>query len=93
MIAQRIDLQTPLRSNMKDDRETDFVKRLVSTRRLVETVIGQLTDRFGIANIKARKLWHFSRKVARKILAHTVAYAINLKINPLNPLQFDKIIN
>jgi hypothetical protein len=93
LIAQGINLQTPLRSNMKDDRDKCFVKMLVSTRRLVETVIGQLTDRFGIANLKARKLWHFSRKVARKILAHTVAYAINLKINPLNPLQFDKIIN
>ena len=67
---------------MKDDRDKYFVKMLVLTRRLVETVIGQLTDRFGIANIKARK-----------ILAHTVAYAINLKINPLNPLQFDKIID
>lgn len=93
LIAQGINLQTPLRSNMKDDRDKCFVKMLVSTRRLIETVIGQLTDRFGIANIKARKLWHFSRKVARKILAYTVAYAINLKINPLNPLQFDKIIN
>ena len=38
--AQGIDLQTPLRSNMKDDRDKGFVKRLVSTRRLVETVIG-----------------------------------------------------
>ena len=90
---QCIDLQTPLRTNMKDSRSKDFVKNIVSTRRLIETVISQLTDRFKIAKIKAKKLWHFSRKVTRKILAHTVAYAINMKINPLAPLQFDKILN
>ena len=78
---------------MKDSRSKDFVKNIVSTRRLIETVISQLTDRFKIAKIKAKKLWHFSRKVTRKILAHTVAYAINMKINPLAPLQFDKILN
>lgn len=35
-------LQTSKRSNMKENRDRDRVKLLVKTRRLVETVIGQL---------------------------------------------------
>ncbi len=33
------ELQTPLRSNMKDDRDKTFVKRLVSTITLVEKLL------------------------------------------------------
>jgi hypothetical protein len=43
-----IDLQTPFRANMKDNRHPSFVKKLTSVRRLVETVIGQLSERFNI---------------------------------------------
>ncbi len=87
-----IDLQTPLRSNMKDNRPRWFVRKIVSVRRLVETVIGQLSDRFQIEKIRAKKLWHFLRRVTRKILAHTVAFAINKQIRPENPLQFEYLI-
>lgn len=90
---QGIDLQTPLRSNMKDDRPRWVVKKLISVRRLVETVIGQLTERFQIEKIRAKKTWHFLRRATRKILAHTVAFAINKKINPENPLQFEHLIS
>jgi len=68
-----VNLQTPLRANMADSRGPNFSKWLVSTRRLVETVIGQLTERFHIQKIRARHLWHFTSRIARKTLAHTVA--------------------
>jgi hypothetical protein len=87
-----VHLQTPLRSNMTDSRPHWFVKKIVSVRRLVETMISQLTDRFGIARIKAKNLWHFLRRVTRKILAHTIAFAINKQINPDNPLQFESLV-
>lgn len=35
-------LQTPVRGNMKEDRSPVFINWMLSTRRLVETVIGQL---------------------------------------------------
>ena len=41
-----LNLQTPLRSNMHDPRPKSFVNQLMNTRRLIETVIGQLVDRF-----------------------------------------------
>ena len=68
-----IDLQTPLRSNMKDHRDPLYVSQLMKTRRLIETVIGQLSDHFYIEKVRARDLWHLTSRVARKVLAHTVA--------------------
>lgn len=87
-----IDLQTAARSNMTENRSKEFIKWLVSTRRLVETVIGQLTDRFQIEKVRARKLWYLTNRIARKVLSHTICACINKKIgNP--PLQFELLIN
>lgn len=86
-----INLQTPLRDNMQDDRDPEFIKLLISTRRLVETVIGQLTERFNIAKVWARDAWHQTNRVARKILSHTMAMACAKKLG-LPPLQFENII-
>lgn len=49
-----IQLETLLRKNIKDDRSRKTVKTLNSVRRLVETVIGQLTIRFNIEKVWAR---------------------------------------
>lgn len=83
-----LNLQTSRRSNMKDTRGKFFNRWLVSTRRLVETVIGQLAGRFSIERVLARDLWHLTNRVNRKILAHTIAIWINKSLgNP--PLQFE----
>lgn len=86
-----IDLQTAVRSNMRETRSEKFVSWLKSTRRLVETVIGQLTERFNIEKIRARKLWYLTGRIARKTLAHTVCVFIN-KQNGNPPLQFDLLV-
>lgn len=86
-----INLQTPLRANMQDERDPNFVKMLISTRRLVETVIGQLTGRFNISKVWARDAWHQTNRIARKILSHTVAMACAKNLG-LPPLQFENII-
>lgn len=84
-----IHLWTPKRSNMKGEREPPEMRKLfVGTRRLVETVIGQLTDRFRIEKVRARKLWYFTNRIVRKILAHTVCVFINKMIgNPALQLE------
>ena len=69
---QGIDLQTPLRKNMPDLRPKAFVSQLMSSRRLVETVIGQLTERFHIEKVRARDTWHLANRFIRKLLAHTM---------------------
>jgi len=72
LAQQGIDLQTPLRKNMPDLRPKAFVAQLMSTRRLVETVIGQLTERFHIEKVRARDTWHLANRFIRKLLAHTM---------------------
>lgn len=68
------------RSNMKETRSKPFIKWLISTRRLVETVIGQLTERFHIGKVRARDPWHLTSRIARKILSHTKCAFINKAI-------------
>jgi IS5 family transposase len=90
--ADGIDLQTPLRSNMREDRDALFVKMLMAVRRLVETVIGQLSERFHIERVWARDLWHLTSRIARKLLAHTIGVLINV-MHGREPLQFDGLVS
>jgi hypothetical protein len=86
-------LHTPLRSNMQETRPEQFLSQLMNIRRKVETVIGQLVDRFNIQSIKAKDLWHLMVKASRKILAHTVCFIINKNItSPDQPLKLDLIL-
>ncbi len=89
---KKIYLQTPLRKNMEDNRPKKFVKWIISKRRLIETVIGQLTERFHIEKERARDLWHKASRFWRKILAHTVCVAINISMGN-EPLQFELLVS
>jgi hypothetical protein len=91
LALQGIDLQTPLRKNMQDTRSPEVVKRLISSRRLVETVIGQLSERFHIEKIRARNTWHLASRFIRKLLAHTVGVFLGQLLgNPL--LLFEALV-
>jgi hypothetical protein len=72
-----VELETALRSNMHDTRDPAWVALLKRMRRLIETVIGQLVERFSIEKIWARDLWHLSSRFNRKLLAHTVCHWLN----------------
>lgn len=91
LVDQDIDLQTPLRKNMKDDRPKSFVKQLMKVRRLVETVIGQLTERFNIEKVRARDCWHLANRFIRKMLAHTMAVFVN-KLVGNQLLHFEELV-
>jgi hypothetical protein len=86
-----IDLQTPLRANMTDPRPLKVVQPLTRTRRLVETVIGQLAEPFHFEKIRARDCWHFTSRIARKVLAHTLGIFINRQLGR-SDLQFEGVI-
>ncbi|SNT70682.1 IS982 family transposase [Psychrobacter sp. LV10R520-6] len=89
--SQGIDLQTPLRRNMKDDRPKPLLRRLMKVRRTVETVIGQLSERFNMQKVRAKDLWHLSHRFIRKILSHNLCFVLNKQLgNP--PLQFELLI-
>ena len=88
---ERINIHTPLRGNMKDDRPKEFVKMINNKRRLVETVIGQLSERFNIEKVRARDMWHLTVRIGRKLLAHTVNCFINHTLGN-SILQLEKIV-
>jgi Transposase DDE domain len=88
---QGIDLQTPLRGNMKESRSAYFRHWMMASRRLVETVIGQLTERFQIENNRARDLWHLVSRLYRKVAAHTLCILINRQLGRPS-LQFDGLV-
>jgi hypothetical protein len=89
--AKGLHLQTPLRENMKESRPKSFLQWMMSTRRLVETVIGQLSERFHIEKIRARDLWHQMSRFWRKLLAHTVCVKLTLDLGH-EPLQFERLM-
>lgn len=84
-------LQTPVRENMEENRPLKFLRWMSSTRRLIETVIGQLSERFHIEKIRARDMWHMASRFWRKLLAHTLCVKINLSLEN-EPLQLERLI-
>ena len=80
LARQGIDLHTPLRSNMKDSRPHSFMRRAARARPLVETVIGQLCERFEIERNCARHLWHLISRLYRKVAAHTLCVLLNRQL-------------
>jgi hypothetical protein len=62
---------------MKDSRDKTVVNQLVSTQRLVETVIGQLSGRFHIEKMSTHDLWHTQNRFIPKLLAHTIGVLLN----------------
>lgn len=77
LLSYGIDLQTPFRSNMKDERDPEFVRMLISVRRKTGTVTGQLGGRFAAGKIRARDKWHMTGGITRKLLPHTAGLFIN----------------
>jgi len=91
LAEQDLDLQTPLRKNMKDDRPKVVVTQFMRVRRKIETVIGQLNQRFQIEKIWARDMWHLANRFIRKLLSHTVCTFLNKQLGN-EILQFDSLV-
>lgn len=87
-----IDLETPARINMKENRDPVFVKLIRKKRKIVETVISQLTRIFNIENIRVKNLWHLTNRIIRKILAHNICTIINL-MHGSTILDIEPIVN
>lgn len=86
-----INLQTPWRAHMNDPCLPAVVQQLTRTRRLVETVMGQLTEQFHFEKIRARDAWHLTSRIAQKVLAHTWGIFMNRLLGRSN-LQFEGLI-
>ena len=91
LVVQQIQLQIPLRKNMNDIRDRRYVICMNTVQRWVETVIGQLSEHFGIARGLARDLWHLTNRLIRKFLAHTVGVYFN-RMQSHEPRQPEHLI-
>ena len=85
-------LETNKRASMQETKPEFILKFIKAKRKIVETVISQLSRVFNIQNFRVRDLWHFTNKITRKILAHNICTMINLKHN-LNVLSIESIVN
>jgi hypothetical protein len=71
-IASDIRLYAPFNTR-KHDKDPKLSRLLSSLRYFVETVQGQLADRYHIKRTKVKDLWHLQHRITRKILSHTAA--------------------
>jgi hypothetical protein len=79
MAREGIELQTPRPKGSHEPFTLPFkwTKKLRGLRRLIETVIGQLSERMHFERVRARDRWHLTGRLWRKLLAHTVAAFLN----------------
>ena len=78
--------------NKKHDPQPLRSRLLRGLHWLIETVNGQLADRFGIKQTWAQDLWHLCSRTLRKILSHTVAAWINVHQGH-RPLDFASLLS
>lgn len=84
----------PQRKNMKaaSPHPKALRRACAKWRKKVETVAAHLTERFAVARIRAHDLWHFQHRLIRKVLAHTVAVALNIQ-RKREPLDLDGLVS
>jgi IS5 family transposase len=69
----------------------ETIRRLAGIRRLIETVSGQLEERFSIKKTFTRDLWHLINRITRKIVSHCLCVLLNLKLNR-DPLKLESLV-
>ena len=83
---------TPPRKGMVTRYHPRLLKACQRIRKCVETVGSQLTERFAVARIRVRDLWHYQQRLIRKVLAHTVVVFLNLQLGR-SPLDLDDLVS
>jgi hypothetical protein len=87
-----VTLVTPPRKRMQAAFAPGVLKTCARWRKRVETVGSHLTERFSVARIRVRDLWHFQHRLIRKVLAHTVGVFLNLQLGR-SPLDLDGLLD
>jgi hypothetical protein len=84
-------LLTPRKSSLPKPRH-DWPRWLIHTRRRVETVISQFTERFQIKRIRVHDSWHLVSRCLRKVLSHTLAVLLCQQGGLDSSLQFAQLL-
>ena len=89
LAADGLDLIAPPRGRNAGARR--WPARLVQTRRRIETVLGQLAERFHAKRTRARDEWHLMARWLRKLASHTLAVLLCQQAG-LAPLAFELLL-
>jgi hypothetical protein len=81
-------LAPPHRTSARTER---WPRWLVQTRRRIETVLSQLTERYHAKRVWARDVWHLTARWLRKLVSHTMAVLLCQRTG-LSPLTFARLI-
>ena len=84
-----LDLLAPPRG--KRTKARPWPVRLVQTRRRIETVLAQLTERYHAKRVRARDEWHLIARWLRKLASHTMAVLLCQRAG-LAPLAFARLL-
>jgi hypothetical protein len=87
--ARGLRLLAPYRSAKREKQRWPLF--LVRKRRRIETVIGQLVERFHAKRVWARDRWRFFSRWLRKVLAHTLFVQL-CQQHELMPLRFAELV-
>ena len=79
LAQEGLKLLAPFKSAKHDpDPQRSF--RLSRIRRIIETSLGELVERFHIKRSWARDLWHLTHRLVRKVLSYTVGVWLNAQL-------------
>jgi hypothetical protein len=84
-------LLAPYKSSRRE--KHPWPHRLTHARYRIETVFGQLVERFHIKRVWARDLWHLTSRWMRKLLSHTLAVFFCSQNNCSSYLSFANFIH
>ena len=87
--AHALNLLAPFKSAKRE--KCPWPKLFTRMRYRIETVIGQLVERYNAKKVWARDGWHMWCRWRRKVLSHTVAVLLCVR-QGLPPLSFEKLV-
>lgn len=90
LATEGVTLQAPYR-NKKHDPHPKTSLLMSHLRYHIDTVFGQMCERFAVKNVWARDAWHLVSRLLRVALSHTLMVAINLDLGN-EPLQLSQLL-
>ena len=89
LVEHDLNLLAPFKSAKRE--KTPWPIWLKHKRYRIETVIGQLVERFQAKKVWARDFWHFWSRWLRRILSHTFAVYL-CQQNGISSLRFAELV-
>ena len=90
LAAEGVTLRAPYR-NKKHDPHPKASRLMSRLRYHIDTVFGQMCERFAVKQVWARDAWHLTSRLLRVALSHTLMVAINLDRGN-EPLQLSQLL-